>query len=227
MKSLVFDSSTIISLATNNLLWVLKPLKEKFDGEFFITQEIKKELVDNPLRTKRFKFAALTILDFITEGHIKVAKEELDDKIKRLLFLANHIFKVKGNWMRILHRGEIASLALASHLKSDAFVVDERTMRLLIENPKRLAKLLNKKLHAHIDYDLRNLRDLQREIGKINIIRSADLVVLAYELGLLDKYINKEELRKSLLEGVLWGVKLNGCSVSVKEINEIVKMEGL
>lgn len=226
MKSLVFDSSTIITLVTNNLLWILKPLKEKFNGEFFITEEVKKELVDVPLKTKRFKFEAITILDFLTEGKIKLAKEDISKRTDKLLFLANHIFKAKDNWIRIVHRGEVEALALASHLEADAFVVDERTLRLLIENPKRLAKLLNKKLHTRIDYDLRNLRDFQKEIGKMNVLRSVDLMVLAYETGLLDKYINKEELRKSLLEGVLWGVKLKGCSVSVKEINEIIKLEG-
>ena len=54
MKSLVFDSGPIISLATNNLLWVLEPLKNKFNGKFFITQAVKGEIVERPLETKKF-----------------------------------------------------------------------------------------------------------------------------------------------------------------------------
>ena len=58
------------------------------------------------------------------------------------------------------------------------------------------------------------------------MIRSVELVTISYELGLLDKYIvNIKNPRKALLEGVLWGVKLNGASVSEREIKEIVKME--
>jgi hypothetical protein len=31
--------------------------------------------------------------------------------------------------------------------------------------------------------------------------------------------------KKTLLEGLLWGVKLNGCSVSEREIDEVIKIE--
>ena len=41
MKALVFDSSAIISLATNNLLWTVKHLKEKFGGEFILPASVK------------------------------------------------------------------------------------------------------------------------------------------------------------------------------------------
>ena len=56
MKSLVFDSSTIITLAMNNLLSLLKPLKEKFQGEFYIPLSVKEEIIDVPFRSKKFKF---------------------------------------------------------------------------------------------------------------------------------------------------------------------------
>ena len=53
-----------------------------------------------------------------------------------------------------------------------------------------------------------------------------ELVTVAYELGILDSYITKiPDARKNLLEGVLWGVKLNGCAVSKDEIEQIVNLE--
>ena len=36
MKNLVFDTSSVITLVTNNLLDLLMPLKSKFKGDFFI-----------------------------------------------------------------------------------------------------------------------------------------------------------------------------------------------
>ena len=62
MKCLVFDSGPIISLTTNNLLWILEPLKNKFKGRFVITEGVRKELIDKPLTTKKFKFEALHCL---------------------------------------------------------------------------------------------------------------------------------------------------------------------
>ncbi len=60
----------------------------------------------------------------------------------------------------------------------------------------------------------------------MKLIRSVELVSVAYELGLLDKYlVNVPNPKKTLLEAVLWGVKLNGCSVSEREIEEIVRIE--
>ena len=33
------------------------------------------------------------------------------------------------------------------------------------------------------------------------------------------------DLKKTLLEGLLWGLKLRGCSISTEEIDEILKMK--
>jgi hypothetical protein len=70
IDSLVFDSGPIISLSTNNLLWILPKIKEKFDGEFLITPAVKRECVTRPLETKKFKFEALQVLRQIEKGSI-------------------------------------------------------------------------------------------------------------------------------------------------------------
>ena len=49
---------------------------------------------------------------------------------------------------------------------------------------------------------------------------------MAFELGLLDKYLAEiPDAKKQLLQAVLWGVKLNGCSISQEDIDEIVHLE--
>ena len=47
MNDLFFDTSSIISLATNNLLSVLEELKKKFKGDFVISDAVRKESLDN------------------------------------------------------------------------------------------------------------------------------------------------------------------------------------
>ena len=82
MKSIVFDTSTIISIATNNLLWVLKLLKNKFGGEFFITSSVKNELIDRPLKSKKYKLEAIMISDILQKKIIKYFKNvELENKV--------------------------------------------------------------------------------------------------------------------------------------------------
>jgi signal recognition particle subunit SEC65 len=227
MKSIVFDTGPIISLTTNNLLGLLNKLKEHYNGNFYITKAIKNELIERPLATKKFKFEALQVLRCINAGLVKVFNsKELRKTTLNLLNLANTSFKAREKYMQIVHFAEIEGIAAAIINKSDAFAVDERNTRLLIEDPIRLKKILGKRLHTQITVNKKSLDEFRNLTKNIKLIRSVELVTIAYELGLLDKYIvNIKNPRKALLEGVLWGVKLNGASVSEKEIKEIVKME--
>lgn len=64
-------------------------------------------------------------------------------------------------------------------------------------------------------------------------MRSFELGIIAYESGFLDKYMLKEEeklkeienINKSVLEGVLWAIKLAGCSVRGEDIDEVLHLE--
>jgi len=227
MKSIVFDTGPIISLALNNLLWILEPLKKKFNGKFYIPSSVKREIVDKPLSTKKFKFEALQVLYLVKNKTIEMIEEnEIRKKALKLLDIANNIFIAHDNPIRILHLGETEGVALALYLNADAFVIDERTTRVLIEEPKALENLLRHKLHTSIKVNKDNLKRFRAEVKNLKIIRSAELAAVAYEIGLLDKFIfDIPEPRRTLLEGLLWGVKLNGCAVSRNEINSIIKLE--
>lgn len=227
MKSIVFDAGPIISLTTNNMLGLVRLLKEKYNGNFFVAEAVKRELVDKPLLTKKFKFEALQVLRCVEEGVINVIpSEETKEKTLELLELANNCFMAHGNWIRIVHYGEIASVALCLKKGSEAFVVDERTIRLLIENSDRLIQLLRRHLHTDIKVNKKNLDEFRKITKNIKIIRSSELITIGYEMGLMDKYIlNIPEPKKTLLESILWGVKLSGCAISEKEIDQIIKLE--
>ena len=105
-------------------------------------------------------------------------------------------------------------------------VVDEKTTRLLIENPKKLHIIIDHNLHSKVEINRDNLREFSKITKNVKIIRSVELAAVAYEKSLLDKYIpNLDNSRRILLESVLWGVKLNGCAVSRDEIDQIVRIE--
>jgi len=227
MSAIVFDTGPIISLTTNNLLGLLNSLREHYKGNFYITNSIRGELIERPLRSKRFKFEALQVLRCINANVIEVFKsQELRKKTFHLLDIANKCFSARGNFMQIVHFAEISGVAASLLTDAEAFVVDERNTRLLIEDPERLKSILCKRLHTSISINKDNLSEFRKMTKNLRLIRSVELVTVAYELGLLDKYLVKvPNPRKTLLEGVLWGVKLNGCSVSDREIDAIVKME--
>lgn len=123
------------------------------------------------------------------------------------------------------------SLAAGITLNSSAIVTDERTTRHLVEKPDYGIDRLQKKLHTNIEINNDNFNQFKKEVQELKVIRSVELVTIAYELGLLDLYTTEKEkeilpdLKKTLLESVLWGVKLQGCAVSTEEIDDIIKLE--
>lgn len=225
--SIVFDTGPIISLAMNDMLWILEPLKKNFRGNFYIPASVKRELIDRPLEIKRFKFEALRVLSYVSRNVLEIIEQEqITSKTKYLMDLANRTYNAKGNFMQIVHYGEMEALAAAIIMKSSAFVVDERTTRMLIENPDRLKDIMEHKLHVKLEVNKANLDGFRKEAKDIKLIRSTELAVVAYDLGLLDGFLPKmENPDRELLDGVLWGMKLNGCSISDREIDTIVKIE--
>ena len=128
--------------------------------------------------------------------------------------------------MNLLHDAEVSVVALYLQKNADAFVVDEKTTRLLIENPNKLHNILKHNLHTKVEENKDNIKQFRKLTRSVKMIRSVELVTIAYEKGLLEKYLTHiPEAKKTLLESVLWGVKLNGCAVSKREIEQILKME--
>ncbi|HLC95707.1 MAG TPA: hypothetical protein VJH97_00085 [Candidatus Nanoarchaeia archaeon] len=227
MKMLFFDSGPLISLTLNNLLWLIEPLKNKFKGSFCITKDVKTELVDTPLRIRRFEFEALQNIHYIDSGVLEVVdSQRIDDKTKQLCELANSCFRAKSNWMTLVHTGEVSTIAACLELGADVLVLDERTARLLIEDPLKLRNIMQHKLHTRIDAHKENLKKFRNLTKNIKLIRSSELVSIAFELGLLDRFKpNLPDGRRTLLESVLWGVKLDGCSISTREIEQLLRIE--
>lgn len=219
-KHLIFDSGPLINFAMNGLLPLLKKLKKEFNGEFLITKEVKREIIDYPETTKRYELEAIQLKELFDEGIIKYAditNEQVDQlRIKReeIMNIANTTFYSKKTDIHLLDKGECAALALSKIMKCDcALVIDERTARMLCENPENLRKLLQKKLHTEITANKKNYEFFR----DFRIIRSTELIYMAHKKGLI-------ELKDPrAYEAMLYAMKFKGCSISEEEVEEMKK----
>lgn len=226
MKSLFFDSGPLMSLTMNNLLGILQPLKEKFGGEFYITPAVRKELVERPLEIKRFEFEALQIMKLLREGTLKLYEKPLKG-VQELSDYANKsiVAKDKDCCMEIIHGGELETVAASLQEGNDTVAIDERTIRLLMENSEELKNLIEARLHEKVILDKKMANQFQSLIKGMKVIRSAELAGMAYQFGILDNYLPPlKSGGEILLDSVLWGLKLKGCAIIGEEIEELKKV---
>ena len=227
MKTVVFDTGPIISLTTTNLLWILEKLKQKYNINLFIVNKVKKELVDRPLHIRRFEFEAVQVMKLIEDGTLTlVDNEDIKNFGTELCNMANHVVKVYDNYVEIVHPAEMEALALAIKKKSNLFVIDERTTRLLIEDIESLKRLMERRLNKEVIIDLDMYKKFKSIVKNIKMVRSAEIVAVAYELGLLNNLIpHINQGRTILIKSMLWDIKIHGCAISRREIDEITDIE--
>lgn len=222
-KILVLDSSTIISLASNCMLWILKSLKAKSRTRFVISPIVKKETVNDAMSRPRWMFEGLRVNALINDGIIEVidsvqyAKETED-----IMYLANNTFFRGGEGIHIIDYGESEAIALANYLGAEVMGVDEKTLRLLIEDYRSLWGILEKKLHTRVTFHDSNYRKLMSIIRKKYIIRSTEIVSSAFQEGILQERIQPVKNERELIEGALWALKFSGCAISENEIKRYI-----
>src|SRR3989338_10425535 len=224
MKKVITDSGPIISFALNSMLWVMERAKEKYGIQFYITKEVKRELVDTPLESKKFKLEALQVLSLIRNGTIELLNhQEIDNISSHLLNLANTSLYARGKNLSIVHMAEITAIAAYLHYNADAVMIDERTTRYLIERPEKLRYLLSHRLHTPVTIEQKNLSELRKKTKTVKFIRSAEFMAVSFEKGILNSLLPGLPAQKEiLLDALLWGMKLNGCAISEKDL-EILK----
>ena len=213
--SIFFDSSTLISLAmTCNLHW-LKQLKKDYGADFFITPAVKSETIERGLNSLRFKYEAMRLKSLLDSNVLKLYdNKQISGDIDELLYLINNTYFALNRPLKIVQLGEITALACAIKEDADALAVDERTTRLVVENPSALQDLLTKKLHTKVYANRKNLQHWEELVSeKFEIIRSTELAIVAWKKNLLvDNSGNS-------LTGILWALKFAGCAISENEIN--------
>ncbi|HIH09207.1 MAG TPA: hypothetical protein HA254_00900 [Candidatus Diapherotrites archaeon] len=220
-KSFVLDSSSIITIADNCFIRVLRHLSEKEGIEFIIPASVYAESVTTPLAIKRFEFSAVRIRDAVEDGYIRVAgtTPALEGRINEIESHTRDLCSCSGRRIILLQRGEIETLALLKELGSDVLVIDERTTRMLLEEPSALGNFLRKRHRCDVKLDRDSLSYFRRGFGNIKVFRSVELISLAYEDGSFEKEVHKS---RQALEAALYAAKFAGCSVSFEEIKKFV-----
>ena len=206
----------------SRLIWVLPKLKEQYGGEFYITPAVKRELVEHPITVKRFEFEALQTMKLIEDGVLKVYDKIPKKKVDDLISLANSSFKIGNKTIDLIQSGEMEIIAAALETNADAVIIDERTIRLFIENNREMEKLLERRFRKKVTSNKEKMDQFSQQFKSLKIIRSVELVATAYKLGMLDMYLPKQSGAKELLlDSVLWATKYNGSAVTGGEIQEI------
>jgi len=224
--AIIFDASTLISLSMNGLLGELKKLKGTFKGKFLITHEVKYEVIDRPINVKRFELEALRVKKLLEEGILElpeslgINENEVSEKTKKILSIANNMFVGNRGEIKIIHSGEAACLALSRILLDKkiphVIAIDERTTRMLGEKPEKLKELLQKKMSTRVRLVKRDFKYFRG----FRFIRSTELLYVAWKKGLVDLKDGKK-----VLDALLWAVKFKGCAVSSDEIREIMRIK--
>ena len=125
MKAIVFDSSTIISLVTSCLAWILRELKKATEIEFLIPRKVYEEVVVAALRNWNYKLEGVRVLNLIGQNILKVEDlKETNREASRFLNLANNLFYTKRRNLRLIHYGEAEAVGLCKVLGVKNLAVD-------------------------------------------------------------------------------------------------------
>ena len=219
---LVVDSSTLISLSESCLFKIVQHFNQDSRMQFFIPESVLQESIARPLGIKKYELSAVRINQGVLAHWMKVWKNrgELDAATHEIEMLSNELFTLKGHKLTIIHRGEAEALALAKHLGAELVAIDERTARLIMEDPKALQEHIEFKYHDRVEMNQAALRRLQAIFPQTKVIRSIELVALAFERGYFEGELAQE---KQSLEAALYALKNAGCAISGNEIDAFLK----
>lgn len=224
MKVLIFDSSSLINFTMNGLSSLIIDLKKIFHGKFIITKYVKYETIDRPSEIKKYELGSLQIRKLLDDNilempeSIGIEEQALREMTKEILNKVNSSYFARSEFMHIIDEGEASCLALsilAGKRKNieNVIVIDERTTRMIVENPENLRKLFQSKLHTRVDLK-KNFDYLKNS----RFIRSCEMVFVAYKKGLIDLKDG------NVLDALLYAAKYKGCSISEEEISEMKKL---
>ena len=100
-------------------------------------------------------------------------------------------------------------------------MIDERTTRLLVEDPMKLKSYMESRMNKSIKIDHDAFSKFQEKVNRINVIRSAELAVYAYEKGWFNHRASEHTL-----SSMLYALKFSGCSITQEEIQKYKEILG-
>ncbi len=220
-KYLLCDSSTLISLTGSCLEGLLYFFKDKYGVRTLIPRSVQRETVDTPLSlaTKEYCFSAIRIKEMINDKVVEVVDQDVSAETKKIMDTANKVFYAHGSPITLMHLGETEMIALARKLEVNSILIDERTTRILIDDPTSLTQHLQDEFRTSIMVNRQSLAQLADLVRGMEVIRSTEVAFLGYEKGFFDHF---DDLKKQATEAGLYKLKYAGCAISFKEIEEYV-----
>ncbi|MFH1447527.1 MAG: hypothetical protein ABIG39_01575 [Candidatus Micrarchaeota archaeon] len=220
-KSIICDASSLISITESCLFGVIDNLNDSFDGNFVISPKVKYECIDNPIKMKSHALTAVRLKSALQTGRLCLAPKVDETEMVRIAGIANKIYRIGRKSLRIIHLGEADMIATARDVGTRNILIDERTTRMLVEDPEKLKKHMEREFRKKIEINEEYLKRFQDMTGDLVIIRSSELVMVAHQRGYFKRF---GELEKKAVESALYGLKFNGCGISFSEIDEFCNM---
>jgi len=220
LKSIVFDSSSIISVSEKCFIKIFERMSQK--AELAIPKKVEFEMIVKPYGIRQFELNSLRIKMALKNKWLKsiALKPEFFQLAQRIKNTANSSFIVRGRPFVLIQDGESETIALLRQLDARLLVIDERNTRMLIEDINGLKNYLESKI-GPIQLDAKSINEFKKLTEGIKVCRSAEIIALAFEQGFLDEELEKS---KDSLEAALWAVKYSGCAVSDQEIKDFLRI---
>ncbi len=217
--SILCDSSSLIALTDAGLLGALIALKQKMKGQLLITQGIIDESITYPITVPKYSFSAVRIQRALDTGVFTVISFK-QQTVDRILYLTNNLFYTNKPF-HLVDKGEAEILAAAVDNDLKTLVMDERTTRTIMEAPMETKKHLENEFRIKLNVNTKLLNEFQSLTQNIHVIRSSEIVALAYEAKYFKKF---KDLEQKAYESALYAIKFNGCAVGFDEIKELARI---
>lgn len=216
--NIVCDSSSIISLGSTCVIDALRFMEEKAGTDFIIPPAVQEEIVGHAFKVNKYRFSALRMKNLVREGVLDLVEPKgIAEEGRRIMETANLIYSVRGKPLPLIQKGEAECLALFKFEKAGALMVDEKTTRLLIEDPEGLRKTIRAEYKEPVELNKKVLREFESATKGIRCIRSTELLWIAAEKGFFDRFGDD---KREALKAAIQCLRGAGCSISHRELDE-------
>jgi hypothetical protein len=221
-RNIICDSSALISLSDTCNIWVLKFLAGQ-GIKFFITPAVKLEIVARPLAIRKYAFSAVRLQKNILDGTLElITSNSLHGRTAQVMGAANNLLSAGRKPLALIQDGEAECLAIFSSASAHALLIDEKTTRLLVENPQRLRESIEAEHDEKISENRERLAQLSEITRGITCMRSCELLAYAYNKGFFDEYGQKKQ---EAFRAAIYSLREAGCGMTSAEIAEYEKMD--
>ena len=210
------DSSSLIALAETCNVEALEHLTQRTKAHFLITAGVRDEIIARPLNIRQYAFSAVRLRNMVERGVLEVVDADAA-KTEGIMADANGAYAVGGRTATILHRGEAECLACAK----GALLIDEKTTRLLVEDPEKLRASMEVEYRQSVKVDRQRITSFREKTKGTAIIRSSELLAIAHKKGF---FFGFGERADEAFHAALYSLRQSGCSISGHELEEYQKI---